>query len=59
MVFWRMGKGWRGKERSLLNVQELKAKLHVHILISLEISERFIKRDFSQIRTRKVFFNEK
>lgn len=33
------GEGVEGKERSLLNVQKLEVKLHVHILICLEISE--------------------
>lgn len=34
------GEEVEGKERSLLNVQKLKANLHVHIFISFKISER-------------------
>lgn len=33
------GEGVEGKERSLLNVQKLEVKLHVHMLICLEIFE--------------------
>lgn len=40
VFFLENGEGVEGKERSLLNVQKLKARLHVHIFTSLKLSER-------------------
>lgn len=46
--FFENGEGVEGKERSLLNVQKLKARLHVHIFTSLKLSERNTLRLFLQ-----------